>query len=373
MNRSRSGAMAVLLTATLALGQPPKSAESQEVVKQVFAAWKARRARVKSVRYEVSGEVIVAKGSNTIGDDGFTPLKVPLPPRDVSTPQSATLLLDFEGQRFAHDQRKSLWHPDKPSPQRQVTRTTYDGKERWMAWPPGESGRPPSAPDVTVATGNLRMAAFTPRDWPMFIAHGYVPTNQTRILPGRFLPKVNENEFYLHGRGKHAGRDCVVLRTEVDHLTGKGFTEYWVDVARGGAVLRCTIYSGGFTPFDLELRYQDLPGDGQLAGWTYTVRNGKQTLSIYRLRVDACVPDVPVEASDFTVTIRPGMSLVRKHLGGHEDSIAPPTTVSEQRYRVTSRDGRTSFGWAWWAAVGAVLVLSSLAVWRWRAGSRRGR
>ncbi len=139
-------------------------------------------------------------------------------------------------------------------------------------------------------TGNLREAAFNPKVWPLFISHGFVPTLNDHILPGRFAPKLDQKEFYYHGTAAHAGRSCTILRTELDHFSGKPFDEYWVDMARGGAVLRQLAYVNGSVVWDLAMHYEEPSAGWLVAGWTIALRSGESTKRLYKMRVETRCP-----------------------------------------------------------------------------------
>ena len=379
MIRAILGVVVLLVAACSVAGQgqtEPK--DKKAIVQQVFDAWKERRTKVKTVRYTVSGEMIIPKG--TIPPDGFGPTKaVAMPKANLSSLVKVMMLLDFDKQRYHQDKEESGFNASTSRLEPQMRTTTFDGKENWEVFPREVNARGPDDPDAVVVTGNFGKSGFTAEDWPFFIAHGMVPTTGNHITPGRFQPKIDQGEFYYHGSAVHAGRNCVVLRTELDHFTGKGFDEYWVDMARGGAVLRQVAYMDNFANLDLDVQYQETPAGWLLATWSVQRRepahlqNPARTWRIHKFRVDSYELDPAVSPADFRATLTPGMKVWKFHLGGNPDSIAQPTTESEQTFVVTENGSLRQTGgkptptsYFWWVVGGGVAFVLLLFGWLWR-------
>lgn len=110
-------------------GQAPPP-DKKDIVKQVFDAWKARRTKVKAVRYKVSGETIVPKGSLPATDDVGRPQAggSALPKSDVSCPKTVTMLLDFVEQRFRYERAEKYYHSDSNSLKERESTWTFTGK-----------------------------------------------------------------------------------------------------------------------------------------------------------------------------------------------------------------------------------------------------
>jgi hypothetical protein len=380
MIRAILGVLVLLMVAYFAAGQGAQPKDKKAVVKQVFDAWKERRTKVKTIRYTASGEIIVPKGTMVLDDRRGKPGGSPLPKNAVSCPKKVTMLLDFGEQRFRYERAEKYYHVQTGSLRDRVSTWTFTGKEYWSAGPRAANNLSPEDFDATVVTGNLRETAFTPEEWPLFISHGFVPTLGDHILPGRFAPKLDEKEFYYHGTAAHAGRVCTVLRTELDHFIGKSFNEYWVDMARGGAVLRQLAYVSGKPVWDLDMQYQETPAGWLVAGWTIARRSGEQTTRIYRMRVEARELDPAVTPADFQVTTTPGMKVRRIHRGGNEDSVAPAIlgpNGSEQTFVVNESGTMRQTGgtptptsYVWWLLGGGGVAIVLLFGW-WYRGRRK--
>lgn len=219
--------------------------------------------------------------------------------------------------------------------------------------------------------GNLRESAFDSSEWAYFVAHGIVPMHDAHIIPGRLAPKLNEREFYHHGTAIHEGRECVILRTELDHVTGTTFNEYWVDFARGGLVLRQGSFVNNVAVINLDLRYQELPVGWLLAGWTLSVFRGGKTVRLHEMNVGSVEANVGVTNDNFKLVLAPGMKVTKLHRGGNEDSIAPAPTLSDQQF-VVDQSGRLvqtggtpePRGYFWWIVAGcSVPLLILMALW----------
>ena len=379
MIRSMLGIVVLIASACLVMGQG-EPADKRAVVKQVFEAWKERRAKCKSVRYTASGETILPKGTLVLDDGQGKSIGARLPKNAVSCPKKVTMLLDFVGQRFRYERTEKTYHARTDSLSERVSTWAFTGKEYWSATPRQAKNLLPEDFDAIVMTGNLRETAFTPEEWPLFISHGFVPTLNEHILPGRFAPKLAEKEFYYHGTASHAGRACTILRTELDHFTGKSFDEYWVDMARNGAVLRQLAYVGGNAVWDLSIQYQETPAGWLVAGWTTSLRPGGQTRRIYKMRVDTRELDPVVSPADFQLTITPEMKVKKIHRGGNEDSISPAIFApggSEQTFvagqggdlKQGGGDARPR-GYFWWVVCASGVCVMLLVGW-WYRGRRR--
>ena len=374
MIRTLLGMMTLLVSACFAAGQGEGKAQSKEkkaLVQKVFDAWAERRTKVKSVRYKVSGKTTIIKGSLGPGQDDTGKLVGPnLPDRDLSFAKTVTMLLDFGEQRYRYDRAEKVYHSPSKSLQDRVTTRSFTGKEHWTVAPRPANGLAVGDFDAEIVTGNLNEMGFTAEEWPLFISHGFVPGLHSHIVPGRFTPKVEEEEFYYHGSAIHAGRTCTVIRTELDHITGRSFDEYWVDMPRGGAVLRQLAYVNGAAGWDLDMKYEDTPVGWLVAGWTTSYRPAGSTARIFEMRVSERELDPEVAPVDFQVPLEPGMKVKRINRGGNPDSIIVPTSESEQEFVVDNsgklrQTGGTpiSKSYYWWVIGGGVAVVLLVLAW----------
>jgi hypothetical protein len=369
--------VAASLCAAALTGQTPKqSDDSKATVTKVFEAWKQLRGKFKSVRYRASGTETIPRGSIVLGPE-VGGSGMPEPKEDVTLPHEVVLLIDFLGNRHRIETNEHVYSAAGRVDTRQTV-SAHDGKELWWSWPSGGStDRGPTQPDASILAGNLTEAGFTCERWPYFIAHGIVPKIDTHIVPGRLAPKLNEKDFYHHATAQFEDRGCVVLRTHLSRFTSKSFNEYWVDMDRGGLVLRQVVYVSNEPAIILDLQYRDGPAGWMLGGWTVTVRHGGSTERIHQMTVDSCQPEVDITDEDFKLVLTSGMKVTRLHRGGNEDRIGRPVTISDQEF-VVDANGRlvqtggtpTPRGYFWWilgACSAAFLLLCMFWLRRRRA------
>lgn len=169
----------------------------------------------------------------------------------------------------------------------------------------------------------MRLAAFGAYYEPFFFGLGIVSTGTTNfILPGRLKTKPDEEIWYVHGQGTHAGRPCLVLRTYPFRGGNTLFDELWIDPARESAVLRQIVYVNGQPIRDSDINYQESSRGWFPRNWTITDRlgNGK-TLFWEQMEVKELTFDPAFEDADFKVEIKPGMRVLETEYGGSPDQV----------------------------------------------------
>ncbi|MBY0232638.1 MAG: hypothetical protein K2W96_25440 [Gemmataceae bacterium] len=357
------------------MGQGGKqTAEHRALVKQVFDAWRKRRAQHKSVRYVVKGERLLLKETNFLPDNDLGRKAGWHPKQDKRSSRECSLLIDLVRSRHRMETKESILDPTEEDleTKRSIV-TAFNGKQLVQAnlRDPGEARR--SAHDGVITTGNLRGNGFPTHDWPPFLAHGIVPTAMTHLNPGGFDVKPDQAETYVHGTAWHKGRECIVLRTEPDHLIGRGFDEFWVDMKRGGAVLRYVWYVDGKMVHDLDVRYGDEAG-WPLSGWTFTLQNNGKTTQVHEMRVESCEPDAVLAADSFDVRLAPGMKMLRINKGGDPNSFSP-RRPSRKRRSSSARMGTSNPGRRAGAGFGGAARCSCRCCWSaagcWPVAARR--
>jgi hypothetical protein len=152
-------------------------------VGQVLADWQARQGAVKGVRYTVTGESIVPRGSCVDPLSG-RPLVPASPPQDIAEPQDFTLTLDFVKKRCRLELSQQLYHAATGEMIPRKTTTVYDGTVLGTEIPRGDNSspaapRPASDPDVTltkrVGSGKALDMATIHGLAPLLLAHGLIP------------------------------------------------------------------------------------------------------------------------------------------------------------------------------------------------------
>jgi len=370
----------VVLGAGAVLAQKPPSPQLQ----RIFDDWQKRQTRMKSVRYEVRGTRVQARGS-AADDVTGKPLVPATPAHDISCPMSYTCLLDFEAGRYRLEEDFGAYELGKNALSRSVAIRTFDGKTMGEVFPREANGRSPSrpdpsTPDATVTTGNVNVAAFGVEYYPLFFAHGIVPTATTPVIPGpRMRIKPDPEMFYIQGRGRYQDRDCLVVRTHPLRRSKSQMDELWIDPARDSAVLRYIEYVNDLAWTDLEVAYQSTPSGWLPSGWTETTRVAKnRTLHVDHLQVAGITPEPAFEQSVFRVDIEPGMIISAAKIGGSPDSPLRGPVTEQTYYKIdpdgswvplaveTGRPPIDRGHYFWWIAGAVAFVALCLFAWRRR-------
>jgi hypothetical protein len=338
---------------------------------KILEEWGRRQSKCDSVRYVVRGETTWAKGSGINELSQF--LDPPVPSQDIVGQIEWKVLLDFASQRdrWEVDGEQLLYRGDKL--ERVVRLNACDGKvaQNSRPRPPGKEND--DAPidigniDMTIARGNLSCVLFEAASVPLFHGHGVVPTTEDRVHAGHIRWAASAESFYVHGRGVHEGRPCVVLRTDTFRTSVESFHEFWVDMARQAAIVRYAYYVDGKVDENYDVRYEDTPDGWMPASWTYTVYLKEKTHTIKRLQVVSRELSAPVQDQDFRLEVRPGMRIREVEYGPSANPLAMPPFVAdslhvaEAGYSV-ARAGDNSWWWRYLLWLGAALAVAAVAV-----------
>jgi hypothetical protein len=366
---SSAGMSLMLFGPPSAVGQGP-----DPQVRKIFADWKHRQARTKSVLCRIQGEEVLPKGTMTDDKHRYLP---DAPPRDIHMPVKRFFLLDFATNRYRMQIEGANYHRQSKKVYPYFQDRIFDGKVIKNYQPKEKNTYPnqwgPKGVELGVGDGWLGGAPIAVDEWGIFYGFGSVPCRQYPLLPGKLQVLPSMARVYLHGRGAHQGRACLVLRTRVHD---QGFEEWWVDTARDSAVLRYVWYLTGKPTYDLDVVYQRTPHGWLTSSWTFTHRDnhGGQILDVRRFRVVELKLDPPVSDKDFQIEVPPGTLVAYYH---HQPP--PPGEVLEKEepklelYRVKEGGDLqqviiengierpvSSFAW-WWLAVPALGLGAGLA------------
>jgi hypothetical protein len=378
---ARRALAACLLSATAALftGRPAEAQGSDPRLEKVFTDWQKRYDRIKTVRYRVTGERVIAKGSNT--DDAGRPLVPESPPKDIVEEDRLLFLLDFTTNRHRLERSEKIWLHQTGTFVPRVAISVFDGAACKGAMPRDENTSPDftspaSQPDVTICTGNLKTLGFEPVYWPIFSAHGIITAYGDSAFPGKLSPSQDKESFLVQGEGVRSGRPCLVLRTEPREGGRTSYDELWVDVARDSAVVRQLQVVNDVPITDQEVDFQEVSGSWLPSQWTFTARVGRRTIYTERLRVDEVEVGPAVSKADFQIDVRPGMLVEQTQLGGTPDHPMSSQAATTKYFHVDANgswnevvDGveqKRSWAWLWWPVALAVAGLGAWAMWRFR-------
>jgi hypothetical protein len=269
---------------------------------------------VDTIRYVVRGEVVIPKGSGT--DDFGNPLVPATPDRDISRPWNETFLFDFSTGRFRIEVSSQSYSSQTQQSYPIVNNAAFNGSTVKVETPREANTNSfhspsPTDPDVAIFAGNLAGFQFAGESYPLFFAHGVVPTAEQQIVAGRFKQKLNAGYFHVRGTGMHAGRRCLVLRTETLQLATATFDEFWIDESHECAILRCTSFAGDKPSTDTVIDYRDTAKGWLPKSWTFTSFLQGKTHRLWRMKVDELALEPSFADADFDIEIKPGM-LVRE-------------------------------------------------------------
>jgi hypothetical protein len=166
------------------------------------------------------------------------------------------------------------------------------------------------------------------QELPIFLAHGYVPTEPNVVLSSLFGGRDPVGLHYFD-KANLDGIECVVIRTEPTAGRSASSREFWVDPARNGAVLRAISKSKQRLISSVDIRYEETP-DGWLPhSWVCYEYWGEATISQrFQFTIKRRVLDPPPCKDDFVLARTAGI-LVEDYRG-----------ESRQLFRV-GKDGST--------------------------------
>ncbi|MBY0461336.1 MAG: hypothetical protein K2V38_28805 [Gemmataceae bacterium] len=356
-------------------------------IAQTFADWKARRERFQSVRYTLSG--VIQRVTEREISPRLKNSVIPDPPGGKEKRLEFKILLDFARGRFRVEGiepvpslARDRWVPS-------LRITAFNGTEYQQALPRDKNDRGADEADVSISKGNPDLRVTDSDLWPVFEAHGIVPTVDAPLLVGR-LPIAHEAEdFALRGSTTHAGRPCGVLVTNPTGTTPNLSDELWVDAGRQSAIPRRVYFQGKRPLFRQDVEHAETPHGWLPRKWTHTITEDGKVMTIVSWTVNSFEADLPFRDDDFTFEIKPGMivssynypargkgldvnrpakGLYRIAENGDWEPLDKPTgfTTTEGVQLAPETNSRR---W-WWlgSAVGALLLLlATVAIWRRRS------
>jgi hypothetical protein len=370
----------LLITFMVALVPPCCHAQGKapdpRIIK-ILSDWEKRQNNLAAIKYEIQGELVTPKGTAT---DDFGKLLVPATPSmDISCPLKGVYLFHFSSGRFRIEISQQRYSSTAQQFYPSVKNVAFNGSVVKVAAPREANSNaihspPPEAPDVAIFTGNLRGFQFEREYYPLFFAHGIVPTAEQQIATGRFKEKLNANYLHVHGRSVHAGRSCLVVRTETLQLATSSFEEFWVDEARESAVVRYSSFSGNYPFTDTVIEYAKSARGWLPKGWTHTNFNRSGAHLQWRMRVENMTLEPSFADSDFDIEIEPGMRVQRIDFPESSNPLflpEPKITVFQQGHSATEVLKGLGQGNPWrWIILVAMLSLFGASV-AWYYNRRR--
>lgn len=339
---------------------------------KVFADWKGRLERLKTARYTLVGTV-------EFKDQPLLPGDPELPAGNPVRPKRVVVLLDLEQRRYRLETSEDILTEGRGYAPR-IGTSAFDGKALHELTHREANGFGPDGPDLVIAKGNLSQQQIDAVLWPVFFAHGIVPTVHSPLRPDKLPIAPDPEEFEVRGVQALNGRPCLVVRTEpLAGGQGPSSDEYWVDADRAGAIVRYVQFTGSnpWDRLDVEWKRTDVGWWPDRWALTWTV-NGK-VRRLYKLRVESFEPNPAVAEGDFAIPVKPGMT-VRVHEYPELGTGLNPLYPADQTYRVSPSGAREEVSakgfttldgeqlppaerhWVWWAVAAAAVIVALVAV-----------
>jgi hypothetical protein len=303
----------------------------------------------------------------------------PLKTRPI--PLRATVLLDLRRHRYRVDVESESYLISTGTYIPERNTSTWDGKARYF-FVPQEFNVGPDRVDLTIFTGDVSRMPFPTEYEPLFAAHGYVPTVNTPIRPGRIPPKHNSESFRHQGESRLNGRLCLLLRTEPLDAHPSLTDEIWVDPARDYCIARHVELSGSNPAIRIDTEFEQVAYGWAPKKWSMTSTSSGKVMIVTKLVVVGTDVNPALAEEDFTLPAKPGMTVreVRyPELGSGLNPDKPAETTRkigpDGSQVVVSQAGFTTVdgvqlppereGYRWWvwvAASAALLILLAAAV-----------
>ena len=280
--------------------QPGKANEQLEAV---FKDWKIRQGILKSARYVLAGETEFKDES--------------LPPGNPIRPRRTVLLLDLAKKRYrleGSDDCIYLNGKDNDSKAweyRTYTHTSaYDGEALQSLRHKKENRIDDDLYDLAIGKGNLGPGAQFPSEiWPIFMAHGIVPTVHSLLFVDKLPLTHDPDDFDIAGRQLLRGRNYLLLRTEP---TGNAplSDEFWIDPQQKSAIHRHVYFSGSNPWFRFDIFWKNTDYGWWVDHWSETWTKEGSVRRINHLRVETFEANLEVTDADFKLPAEPGMKVI---------------------------------------------------------------
>ena len=323
------------LLGLVALTAPTAAQPADDPVPKILEAWKKRQTAFKTVKYVVTGKVEhlylspLRKGMENI-------IKLPKVPFEL--PYKAVVVLDCEQKRYRVTTELRTWSTDQQVFLPRSTTISFDGEQLFVSAMTDDEFLKKGMSDLTVVKGDLTTYQIGAELWPVFAAHGLVPTSHRPLLPDRWPATHQAGAFVGRGQTAQDGVRCEVLRSEPLDVVPATSDEILVDAGTDGFVRR-HVYFAGVNPFArIDARPQVKDGATLPKEWTCTWSEGKKTKTVHRLRVESF--EGSVTGTDFRQTAPPG-GTVEEHTIPLPGSGLDPINHPVKKFTVGPGGGRT--------------------------------
>ena len=350
-----------------------------ERIKQILNDWKVRKDRYKAVKYSMEG-VVEAKYIPEMS--GIDPKKLPKLP--YSKPMSYEVLIDITGGRFRIEKREEVFSYSSGRFILRVTTNAYDRKAYQTFVPRVVNGLSPEDSEISLMKGDLHQVHVEAELWPLFYAHGLIPTVNAPLRPDKWPTDHEPEDFIFRSSTPVAGKPCTVFRSEPMASSPGVFDEFYIGQTSDSPVLRHVYYSGKNPWYLIDVTYRKNENGSLPEKWELTHSIGGKVSHVYRLAVKSVEVNPAITDADFTLPIEPGMLVstsIYPEAGKGLDSTHPAQTTyrageSGSKTVLEAKGFTTTEGvqlpaekdgwprWSWWFAY-ALIGTGVLAALRW--------
>lgn len=372
--------LTIQLTVGSAIADEQQSRAHQEVMDQIFSDWRSRRTAMDAVEYRLEGSELFPMGikSQSVGFLIPSEYEGAIPPEDVTFPLESRYVFDFARNRIRWERHYQAFFTDTVQFYPAFEIHLFDG-ERAQQLDPREENTSDAytPPEYQPELHNLESRhldfLLDFEQEAFYLAHGRPPVFDSPE-PGfhRFTSPIHRDVFRWHGESSIEGRKCTVLRTTNARDSGEIFFDYWVDLERESAVVRCVRNANGNLE-QLDVDFQQTPHGWLPARFVRSSSSRDGTLTRhYEFIVRDIIANPQLADALFHVEPEPGM-VVKDHATnerfvyrGSDEGNIDVRQHHMERLRASQQTGST-----WWKAMAAVVAVVLIAiVWvasRWRA------
>ncbi|MDQ3333419.1 MAG: hypothetical protein M3552_22700 [Planctomycetota bacterium] len=303
--------------------------DRETVLKEIFAAWAERRARLDRAHYVIEGEDLFPQGSLTFGD----PLvRMPRPPGGILPITPAE---DYTSQ-FRCERSFETFDHTKRTFRSNVRIGLRDG-DRLVELIPRDrnphTGAFDAQFDYDTHAGSMISGAT-----PLLHAHGYID-DANGEKRGDFSAVPEAKDFDVLGRAYWNDCACIVLRSEI--LRNRLYRNLWIDLDRDAAVVRIVVLRDGEQLSEMVTTFADVDGTWMPSTWSHTLWESlgevKQTWSRTLVSTNG---DVDLKSVSFWAEPKPGDMMRRdRKLWCHEGPDKVPTEINDPQKKRPAAGG----------------------------------
>lgn len=338
-------------------------------LESVFKDWKYRQSLLKSAKYVLTGST------------EFKETDTKLPPGSPIRPRRAVILLDLVKKRYWMEQTEEVTNViDGDAKNGLVYKTcvstsTWDGELLQKLMHRKANQLPADGPDLGIGKGNLGPGAqFGSEMWPIFMAHGIVPTVHSPLMVDKWPLIHDSDDFDVAGLQLLRGQNCLIVRT--DHSPGSSpiSDEFWINPNQKSAIHRQVYFSGANPWYVIDIFWKKTDFGWWVDRWSDTWSLNGRVQRVSRFGVESFEANPAVSDSDFKLPAEPGMKVMVSEgppLGKGLDPfkvaitkyvISPSGTWEEiSATGFTTREGKelppeSRRGWIAWTIGGALAI-----------------